>query len=146
LALRVLNPEGKPADRVLASDDFKIEFEYELDEPVKGLRIGIYLYTSRGEPVFTSFDTDDPQAYAQHEVRAAGRFRSRCQIPALFLNEGRFVLGVNASTFKIRSYFTDEHALSFSVDGTGAPGSQWAERRRGPLRPQLAWSITEAVP
>jgi lipopolysaccharide transport system ATP-binding protein len=56
------------------------------------------------------------------------------------------VLGVNASTFKIRSYFTDEHALSFSVDGTGAPGSQWAERRRGPLRPQLAWSITEAVP
>jgi len=146
LALRVLNPEGQPADRVLASDAFGIEFEYELEEAVKGLRIGIYLFTSRGEPVFTSFDTDDPEAYVRHEVRSAGRYRSRCQIPALFLNEGRFVLGVNASTFKIRSYFTDEHALSFSIDGTGAPGSQWAERRHGPLRPQLAWSITEAVP
>lgn len=145
LALRVLNPAGHPSDRVMASDAFTIEFEYELDEPIKALRIGAYLFTSRGEPVFTTFDTDDPEAYAHHEVRDAGRYRSRCRIPGLLLNEGRFVVGVNASAFKIRSYFTDEHALSFSVDGTGAPGSQWAERRHGPLRPQLAWSITEAV-
>ncbi len=145
LALRVLNPAGKPADRVMASESFAVEFEYELDEPIKGLRVGIYLFTSRGEPVFTSFDTDDPDAYVQYELRPAGRYRSRCLIPGLLLNEGRFVLGVNASAFKIRSYFTDEHALSFSVDGTGAPGSQWAERRHGPLRPQLAWTITEAV-
>jgi lipopolysaccharide transport system ATP-binding protein len=61
------------------------------------------------------------------------------------LNEGRFVLGVNASVFRVRSYFTEEHALSFAVDRTGAPGSQWAEPRRGPLRPALAWEIAEAV-
>jgi lipopolysaccharide transport system ATP-binding protein len=145
LALRVLNGAGQPIDRVVASDAFAIEFEYELMEAVKGLRVGIYLFTSRGEPVFTSFDTDDPEDYARHELRQAGRYRSRCRIPPLFLNEGRFVLGVNASAFKIRSYFTDEHALSFSVDGTGAPGSQWAERRHGPLRPGLEWTITEAV-
>jgi lipopolysaccharide transport system ATP-binding protein len=145
LALRVLNPAGRPSDRVLASESFAIEIEYELKESVKGLRVGLYLFTSRGEPVFTSFDTDDPEAYAEHEVRPAGRYRSRCKIPGLLLNEGRFVLGVNASAFKVRSYFTDEHALSFSVDGTGAPGSQWAERRHGPLRPQLEWSIMDAV-
>jgi lipopolysaccharide transport system ATP-binding protein len=61
------------------------------------------------------------------------------------MNSGRFVLGVNASSFRIRSYFTDEHALTFSVDGTGAPGSQWAERRHGPVRPALDWEIAEAI-
>jgi lipopolysaccharide transport system ATP-binding protein len=61
------------------------------------------------------------------------------------LNEGRFIVGVNASSFGVRSYFTDEHALTFSVDGTGAVGGQWPEPRRGPLRPALEWEIREAV-
>jgi len=39
----------------------------------------------------------------------------------------------------------DEHALTFTVDPTGAPGSQWAEPRRGPVRPALNWEITEVV-
>jgi lipopolysaccharide transport system ATP-binding protein len=145
VALRVLNAAGRAADRVLASEAFEVEFEYRLHQSIKGLRVGMYLFTSRGESVFTSFDTDSPEAFAAHEIRPPGRYRSRCRVPAALLNEGRFVLGVNASAFKVRSFFTDEHALSFTVDGTGAPGSQWDERRRGPLRPQLEWTISEAV-
>jgi len=57
------------------------------------------------------------------------------------LNGGRFVLGVNASSYRIRSYFTDEHALTFDVDPTGAPGSHWPERRMGSVRPALTWEI-----
>lgn len=145
IALRVLDGNSRPAEQVLAKESFQIEFEYELSEDVKGLRVGLYLFTSRGEPVLTTFDTDDPEMYTKYGVRPAGAYRSRCHIPARFLNSGRFVLGVNASSFRIRSYFTDEHALTFSVDGTGAPGSQWAERRRGPVRPALDWEIAEAV-
>ena len=145
LALRVLDGSDRPAARVMASDPFRVEFEYELEQDIQGLRVGLYLFTSRGEPVFSTFDTDTAQAYEERTVRRAGRYRSRCQIPADLLNEGRFVLGVNASVFRVRSYFTEEHALSFAVDGTGAPGSQWAEPRRGPLRPALAWEIAEAV-
>jgi lipopolysaccharide transport system ATP-binding protein len=146
LALRVLDRAGVPTGRVLSAEPFSVEFEYELEQDTKGLRVGLYLFTSRGEPVFTTFDTDDPQDFERLTVRRAGRYRSRCSIPPNLLNEGRFVLGVNASAFRIRSFFTDEHALSFSVDGTGAPGSHWAEPRRGPLRPALAWEVAEAVP
>lgn len=146
LALRVLDQRGNPASAVLSSEPFSVEFEYELDQEIKGLRVGIYLSTVRGEPVLTSYDTDRASDYERLPVRAAGRYRSRCQFPADLLNGGRFVLGVNASAFRIRSYFTDEHALTFSVDATGAPGSQWAEPRRGPVRPALAWEIAEAVP
>ena len=145
LALRVLDGSERPATRVMGSEPFSVEFEYELEQDIQGLRVGVYLFTGRGEPVFTSFDTDNPEAYAELAVRRAGRYRSRCRIPGDLLNEGRFVLGVNASVFRMRSYFTEEHALSFTVDGTGAPGSQWAESRRGPLRPALAWKIAEAV-
>ncbi len=144
LALRVRDERGRIAERVASTEPFSIEFEYALSEEITGLRIGVYLSTSRGEPVLTSFDTDEPQAFERHLARPAGRYLSRCRIPANLLNEGLFVLGVNASSFRIRSYFTDEHALSFSMDGTGAPGSHWPETRSGPLRPALAWEIGEA--
>jgi lipopolysaccharide transport system ATP-binding protein len=145
LALRVRDERGRTAERVACTEPFSIEFEYELGLEITGLRIGLYLSTSRGEPVLASFDTDDPQAFERHTARSAGRYVSRCHVPARLLNEGLFVAGVNASSFRIRSYFTDEHALSFSVDGTGAPGSQWPETRGGPVRPALTWEI-EAAP
>jgi lipopolysaccharide transport system ATP-binding protein len=145
IALRVLDHEGRITNQAFSAEGFVVEFEYGLDEDITGLRVGIYLSTSRGEPVFTSFDTDDSLTFEQNSVRKRGRRISRCKFPPNLLNEGRFVLGVNASSFRIRSYFTDEHALSFTVDGTRAPGSQWPEKRRGPLRPALDWEISEVV-
>jgi len=57
------------------------------------------------------------------------------------LNGGRYTLGVNASSYKVRRYFMDEQALSFNVNPSGAPGMQWAEPRPGVLRPRLEWKI-----
>jgi lipopolysaccharide transport system ATP-binding protein len=145
ISLRVVDYQGRVVDRISSTQPTTIEFEYELAQAITGLRVGLYLYTSRGEPVFTSFDTDDPERYERLTDREAGRYLSRCRIPADFLNGGTFVLGVNASSFQIRSYFTDEHALTFSVDPAGAPGSHWAEPRRGPVRPALDWDVAEAV-
>ena len=145
IGLRVIGPNGEVTAQVSTAEDFEVEFEYALDESITGLRVGLYLSTSKGEPVFTTFDTDDPEAYRRLESRPAGSYVSRCRIPANLLNEGRFVLGVNASSFGVRSYFTDEFALSFATDGTSAPGSQWPEPRQGPVRPALEWEILEAV-
>jgi lipopolysaccharide transport system ATP-binding protein len=144
VALRVVDGRGRVVERVASVEPFTVEFEYSLQHDVTGLRVGVYLYTSRGEPVFTSFDTDDAQQYERWTARPAGRYVSRCRVPANWLNGGTFVLGVNASSFRIRSYFTDERALTLHVDPTGAPGSHWPEPRSGPLRPALAWDITEA--
>ena len=103
--------------------------------------LGLYLLTMQGEFVFTSFDTDDPEHFEHYGVRPAGHYVSRCTIPADFLNEGRYVLGMNASTFRVKRYFHDEHALAFNVEGVGAPGKHWPEPRLGPVRPRLEWSI-----
>ena len=128
-------------DTVRSTEPVTIEWEYQLDAPVTGLRVGMYLNTMRAEYVFTAFDTDDAKQFEQFGARQAGHYFSRCTIPADFFNEGRYSLGVNASSFAVRRYFMDENVLSFNVDISGAPGTQWPEVRQGPVRPRLNWEI-----
>jgi lipopolysaccharide transport system ATP-binding protein len=141
ICLRLKDRTGKVVDTVRSTEPVSVEWEYQLDAPVTGLRVGMYLSTMRGEYVFTAFDTDDAQQYEQFGARLAGRYVSRCTIPADFFNEGRYTLGVNASSFGVRRYFMDESAISFNVDISGAPGMQWPEIRQGPIRPRLDWKI-----
>ena len=141
IAIRVLDSAGKVIDTARSTEGFYLELEYRLDEAITGLRVGFYLMTTRGETVFTTFDTDEPQLFESFSSREPGHYASRCLIPANLLNEGRFVLGINASAYRIKRFFQDEQALTFNVDGTGAPGMHWPETRLGPVRPNLAWQI-----
>lgn len=141
LAVRLCNLQGKVIDMIRSVEQCVIEVEYALCAPVTGLRVGVYLMSTRGEYIFTSFDTDEADRFEHLGSRPAGRYLSRCTIPADFLNEGRFVLGVNASSYRVRRYFQDEKALTFTVDAIGAPGMQWPEPRMGAVRPRLDWQI-----
>jgi lipopolysaccharide transport system ATP-binding protein len=142
IALRVRDSRGQVHNSLRSTEAFSIEIEYSLSAPLTGLRIGFYLGTTRGEAVFTSFDTDDPLMFEKHTSRPAGHYISRCNIPADVLNSGRYTLGINASSYAIRRYFEDEQALDFNVDAAGAPGMQWPEPRQGTVRPRLQWEIT----
>lgn len=142
LAIRVRAKDGAVSDTVRSVEPFTIEIEYALEEDLTGLRVGFYLMSTRGEPIFTSFDTDSSELFQAFPARGKGTYTSRCVIPANTLNEGRFVLGVNASSYHIRRYFQDEQALTFSVDASGAPGTHWPEPRPGGVRPVLDWQIT----
>jgi lipopolysaccharide transport system ATP-binding protein len=141
IALRISDNNQRRYDRVRSTNPITIEVEYALDAPLKGLRVGVYMQTTRGEFVFTSFDTDNTNQFEQYSMRQEGHYVSRCTLPPDFLNEGQYVLGINASSYRVKRYFQDENALAFSVDGAGAPGKQWPERRLGPVRPRLEWDI-----
>ena len=140
-AIRVRNKGGDIVDTVRSTSSFTIEVEYELQEDVTGLRVGIYLISTRGEYILTSFDTDEPARFDALSVRPAGHYISRCVVPEDYLNEGRFVIGLNASSFRVKRYFHDEQALTFNVDAVGAPGMHWPEPRLGPVRPRFDWII-----
>jgi lipopolysaccharide transport system ATP-binding protein len=141
VALRLLDPNGRTVEIVRSVESFTVEMEYYLDAPVTGLRIGLYLNSTRGDQILTTFDTDDGVRFEKYASRPSGHYVSRCVFPKDMLNGGRYVLGVNASSYRIRRYFMDEKALEFNVDTTGAPGRQWAEPRPGALRPRLDWEI-----
>jgi lipopolysaccharide transport system ATP-binding protein len=144
VAIRVKNPKGDVVDTLRSTDPVTVEVEYELEQAITGLRVGIYLLSMRGEYIMTSFDTDDPEEFDRQSVRKEGHYISRCTLPADLLNEGRFMIAVNASTFRVKRYFQDEQALTFNIDAAGAPGMHWPEPRLGPIRPRLTWNI-EAV-
>jgi lipopolysaccharide transport system ATP-binding protein len=141
ILLRVLNQQKVVTDSLRSTEPITVEFEYELEAPITGMRIGIYLATTRGEFVFTSFDTDDTERFNEHSERKSGHYISRCTLPSDLLNEGRYVLGVNASVFKVNSYFSDQNAVIINVNTSGAPGMQWAEPRQGVIRPRFEWEI-----
>lgn len=141
VAIRVKNPEGTVVDTIRSIQPATIELEYSIHAPITGMRVGIYLISTRGEYIFTSFDTDEPEKFDRFAARQPGTYRSRCVIPADTLNEGRYIIGVNASTYRIKRYFQDEQALTFNVDAAGAPGMQWPEPRLGSYRPRLNWEI-----
>ncbi len=143
LSLRLRDPRGAVVDSLRSVEPLTVEMEYKLSAPVTGLRVGLYLSTVRGDYVFTSFDVDAPALYEEYSTRQPGHYLSRCVIPGDLLNEGRYILGINASSFGVKRYFMDENALAFNVDPMGAPGMQWAEPRQGPLRPRLKWVIEE---
>ena len=139
--LTVRDERGKVVDTIRSTEPVTLEFEYKLSAPVTGLRVGLYLSTMRGEYVLTSFDTDEPALFEKFSSRNAGNYISRAILPADIFNEGRYSVGVNASSFGVRRYFMDENALAFNVDISGAPGTQWPEPRVGPIRPRLEWKI-----
>ncbi|MGA7192571.1 MAG: ABC transporter ATP-binding protein [Anaerolineales bacterium] len=141
ISLRLKDMRGTIVDTLRSTEPAAIEFEYQLSAPTTGLRVGFYLSTMRGDYVLTSFDTDEPEKFEKFSARKAGRYVSRCTIPADLFNEGRYSLGVNASSFGVRRYFLDENALAFNVDVSGAPGTHWPEPRVGPIRPRLDWKI-----
>ena len=141
ISLKIKERGGKVVDTIRSTETVTVEFEYKLSAPVTGLRVGLYVSTMRGEYVFTSFDTDTPDLYEKFDSRNAGHFISRAELPADIFNEGRYTVGVNASSFGVRRYFMDENAIAFNVDISGAPGTQWAEPRVGPVRPRLNWKI-----
>lgn len=141
ISLRVRDANRHVVDVIRSTEEITFEVEYSLKAPIQGLRIGVYLMSMRGEYVFTSFDTDDADKFEQYRTREAGRYISRCTVPADYLNEGRYALGVNASSYRVKRYFQDEHALTFTVDAIGAPGKQWPEPRMGLVRPRLDWKI-----
>ncbi|MBI9043073.1 MAG: ABC transporter ATP-binding protein [Anaerolineaceae bacterium] len=141
ISIRAMTAQGNVSDTLRSVEPITLEIEYELEAAISGLRVGIYLMTTRGEYIFTSFDTDEQKKFEELGNRPAGHYVSRCVIPANTLNQGRFVIGVNASSYRIKRYFQDEHALSFNVDAAGAPGMHWPEARMGPMRPSLNWDI-----
>jgi len=141
VALRVKNEQGLVVNSIRSVENMTVEFEYELSAPISGLRVGLYVLSTRGEFIFTTFDTDEPLMYDNYTIRNSGHYFSRCTIPADTFNEGRFVIGVNASTYRIKRYFQDEQAITINIDPAGAPGMQWPEQRQGPIRPRLIWQI-----
>jgi lipopolysaccharide transport system ATP-binding protein len=146
ISVHVRNAGGAVAETVRSSQSFCIEMRYALTEAIQGLRVGIVLYSSLGEVLLLSFDTDDQDRYGRWPVRPPGHYVSRCHIPANLLNKGTFIVGISASVSKIHRYFWNQYCVTFTVDESGGVATQWTENRGGYFRPAFEWDIEHVEP
>jgi lipopolysaccharide transport system ATP-binding protein len=140
LAVRIRNRLGEVTAFVSGGEEFSIEIEYEILEPLPYCRVGVHLNTADGFAIFTAYDADDEQ-YAG--PRSPGVFTSRCTIPGRLLNPGRFTVSPSANILGIKHLAKIEHCLTLEVSENGAVGAHMTDSnaRRGVIRPKFTWMV-----
>jgi lipopolysaccharide transport system ATP-binding protein len=130
-----INPE------ILLNEPFRIVMKYRIFQslPTKFVP-NFHFYTAEGTCAFiTSVD--------QVSALPMGDYCTECHIPANFLNEGSYFVGLAISSFEsgVRIHFFEQNILSFNIkdDLRETVGRQhgYVGRVPGVIRPQLKWTI-----
>jgi hypothetical protein len=120
-------------------ESFRLLIEYEVNRAVVGVSVSVVLYTVDGTCAFVSADTDRREELLG--TRAPGHYRSSVEIPAAWLNVGRYTVRVTvASAASSGVVYEDVETLVFNVVDTGSPGSRYGIERKGVLQPLLNWT------
>jgi hypothetical protein len=135
-AVRLWGRDGKGRGQFEADEPIKVEVEYELTRPLRGMRINIQLVTQHGEVAFASSD----QNFRGPEEQV-GRFVSTCEIPGVLLNRTVYIVRVAAGIPGVKVLIPRREVLSFSVVGNPSRGSYFPEYWEGVVCPRLKWTI-----
>ncbi len=138
-AVRVRNDRGLIVSTIDVRQSFFVEIEYELAQPMPGLRVGFRLLARDGTVVFSSTDRDGDALQDVH--RSPGIFLSRCEIPGEFLNKGQYAVSVGIDIPMVQSILFVDNAVSFFVEATGSVVGSIADNRLGVVCPLLPWTV-----
>ncbi len=138
MRVSVMNQRGRSVSLVGNESPFVIEIEYHISRPLGDLRVGYRLLAVDGTVVLTSGDTDPD---GQGVWRDAGRYVSRCLIPANLLNEGEYYITVACDKPMREVLLLEESIVSFKVQLSGGVGGAIQDRRLGVVRVPLSWHI-----
>jgi len=133
---------GHSTPAVDIDQDFFVEIEYDIFEARK-LNLSIQLLDAEGTPFLTSPNyisacVDEGETIGQPVT--AGRYRSRCRIPANFLNDGVFSVHVYIITDNINLEVEEFDCATFKVIDTGAMRAEYDGPWAGvSIRPILGW-------
>ena len=120
--------------------ELKFELEYEVNQGVTGVSVGIGLFTVDGTCAFVTGDFDShPELLGP---RQPGSYRTVVKIPPCWLNVGRYTVTVYIANGSSGVVYDQVEALIFNVIDTGTPGSRHGVDRKGVLQPQLDWTTT----
>ncbi len=141
LAVRIIS-EGVVTGDVPIDKEIHIEVEYEvLKEGVK-LMSAIYLTTATGIGVFSALNA--PSACIRQDEwydapRPQGKYRSRCIVPANFLNDGTYRVTPVLVTEGLYTHVNEIEAVEFTVHETGSMRKEFHGTWLGVIRPKMQW-------
>ena len=134
--IRDKNQEITPA--IELHDSFTVEIEYTILASLNNLRIKFGVQTSDGALVCSSYD---PEASA-HAPYLPGNYIAHCQFPSHILNEGTYLIGVEADIPNERVLQQTDYVLSFRVEDVTGHGIN-AEKLPGIVRPAVVWNTNK---
>jgi len=79
------------------------------------------------------------------ETRTPGKYQTEVEIPAEWLNIGRYTVSVYIANASSGQVFDSVEAITFNIIDTGAPGSRNGVQRRGVLQPLLDWHTSSVT-
>jgi lipopolysaccharide transport system ATP-binding protein len=135
----ILDDEGQYAPVIDCRKDFSIALEYEVLQPISGLRIGFFMRNAEGVGMCGS---NDPEAWA-NLTREPHRYVSRCDFPGYTLNAGKYSVffGADAPPNSHPSFVTP-YCLSFTIEDVEGHGP-FKDKLPGVVRPKLKWDVRQ---
>jgi lipopolysaccharide transport system ATP-binding protein len=134
-SVRLLDDSGGCRSLFDSVDRIRVEVEYEMKGPLRGLRMVLLVSTQEGEVAFQSTD---------HMTREAdlppGRYRTTCAIPGALLNCRMYVVELSFEIPWLREVAPRRPYVTFTISGGGNHGSTYPERWPGVVCPTLEWS------
>ena len=139
---RILNAVNNATHEVKINEPSKIEMSFEvLQDCYFPLVSNFHFYTNSGECAFIVHDT-------KKRILKKGKYFSLCEVPANFLNEGCYFVGLAISSFEhgIHVHFYEKSCLLFNVV---EPLENVLTRPNhkmlipGVVRPLLSWDMSE---
>lgn len=142
-SLHILDKEGRPCANFDVRDPVTISINYWVLQGGYSLIACLYLYNEMGQTILVSMDNlDSPW---KDTKRPEGFYRSYCQIPGDFLNNGQISLLVAVITNPSRAHFILHDILRFNVtdnmDPNGARGNYASGWPASVVRPRLHWKV-----
>lgn len=137
LSAGVLSMENEPMAVVEFDKGFQVEIGYELFDAIRGLNVVYQVLNSRGDVVWSTFDTDR-NGRNNESTRESGRYVSTCLVPGCLLRPERYTLSIGAATAE-RRLATHDSILSFDVSSVGF---HFNKNRQGAITPLLDWKVT----
>jgi lipopolysaccharide transport system ATP-binding protein len=148
LSVRVLGPDGAPADEIDIVEPVDVEVIYHASGPgpLKPA-VSLHFFNDEGVILFSSTDWSDRSWLAT--PRATGYVRAVCHVPGDLLAEGRVNVSVFVASHNPFLLHAEERdAVAFHVvdrtTGEGVRGpfvGDWP----GVVRPDLAWEVSQAA-
>jgi len=137
--IRVEDAAGSVDSTLSTASEIHVVVEYEILEALRDLRIVCNLLNSDGVSLFS---VSDFWHQPGERLRPPGLYRSRCTIPADWLNLGRYYASIDAEVPKVSAHF-QEASVGFVVQELAVNhlGFTHASKPAGILHPRLDWKV-----
>ncbi len=133
LAIRIMDDHGIISNRMISSQNFFIEFDYELPADVWEFYLTFTFCTQEGDFLVQATEPDIGNQ------RKAGRYRSRCLIPQSFFFKGGVMLGVIAGRPRSSERYSELNMMQLYIDDATSLSSAGSIY----TRPKLNWETIQ---